>query len=128
MPSRSLARALGRAAPLFERRPDAARQTEAIDRRRRSQRQEPVQFDAAPLETALLQDVPGGRVGDPRPCYHLLDVEFVESEVEHRARGFGAVTLAPVSKAQPIAEFRRLRLAPVYPGHADRRTIFFDQE
>src|SRR3954463_1546350 len=124
MPSRSLSIPPGRTAPVFERRPDAARETEAIDRRRRSQRQEPVQFDATPLETALLQDVAGGRVGDPRPRYHLLDVEFVEREVDHRARGFGAVTLAPVSKAQPITEFRRLRLAPVDPGHADRRTIF----
>ena len=46
-----------RTAPVLQRRPDAARQPEAIDRGRRSQRLEAMQLDAAPLEAAFLQDV-----------------------------------------------------------------------
>ncbi len=36
--------------------------------------------------------------------------------------------LAPMLDAEPIAEFRRLRLAPVDAGHADRLEIALDQE
>ena len=79
-PPRSLARAPGRTAPVLQRRPDAARETEAIDRRRRSQRHEPMQLDATPLETALLQNVARGRVGDPRARDQLLDVELLEAK------------------------------------------------
>ncbi len=39
-----------------------------------------------------------------------------------------AETLAPIFDAEPVAEFRRVRLAPVDPDHADRRKIAFDQE
>ena len=46
-----------RTAPVLQRRPDAARQAEAVDRGRGAQRLEAVQFDAAPLEAAFLQDV-----------------------------------------------------------------------
>ena len=45
------------------------------------------------------------------------------------ARGrFGAETPAPMLDAEPVAEFRRVRLAPVDADHADRRKIVFDQE
>src|SRR3954465_5008730 len=50
-----------RTSPVLQRRPDAARQAEAIDRGRGSQRLEAMQFDAAPLEAAFLQNVAGGR-------------------------------------------------------------------
>src|SRR4051812_27548289 len=53
-----------RTAPILQRRPDAARQPKTVDRGRRSQRLEAMQFDAAPLEAAFLQDVARGGVGD----------------------------------------------------------------
>ena len=58
----------------------------------------------------------------------MIGVEFLEEEIDHRARGFGAKTLAPMLDAEPIAEFRRIRLAPVDAGHADRGMIVLDQE
>ena len=85
------------------------------DRRKRStgveraQRLEAVQLDAAPLEAAFLQDVARGRVGDAGARDQVLGVEFLEEEIDHRARGFGAKTLAPMLDAEPIAEFRRVR-------------------
>src|SRR5258708_32674212 len=56
----------GRTAPVLQRRPDAAREPKAIDRGRRTQRLEAMQFDAAPLEAAFLQDVARRRVGHAR--------------------------------------------------------------
>src|SRR5712672_826516 len=102
-----------RAAPVLQRRPDAARQAEAVDRGRGAQRLEAVQLDAAPLEAAFLQDVARGRVGDAGARDQVLGIEFLEEEIDHRARGFGAKTLAPMRDAEPVAEFRRVRLAAV---------------
>src|SRR5215212_1514704 len=87
-----------------------------------------MQLDAAPLETALLQNVARRRVGDPRACSELLDIEFLKSEIDRRARGFSAKPLAPMRDPEPIAELRRVRLAPVDSDYADRRTIGFNQE
>src|ERR1700737_1062751 len=126
MTTERLPRAPGRAAPVLQRRPDAARKPEAIDRGRRAQRLEAVQLDAAPLEAALLQDVARGGGGDARARVEKIEVELLEEKVDHRARGFGAEALAPMLEAEPIAEFRRIRRAPVDAGHADRRVIMFD--
>src|SRR5260370_20113075 len=87
-----------------------------------------MQFDAAPLEAAFLQDVARRRVGDACACDQVLGIELVEGEIDHRACGFSAETLAPILDAEPEAEFRRVRLAPVDADHADRRKIVFDQE
>src|SRR5476651_329112 len=84
----------GRAVPVLQRRPDAAREAEAIDRGRRSQRLEAMQFDAAPLEAAFLQDIARRRVGDPRTRHQMLDIELLEGKIDHRARRFGRKTLA----------------------------------
>src|ERR1700694_267974 len=117
-----------RIVPVLQRRPDAAREAEAIDRRRGAQRLEAMQLDAAPLEAALLQNVARGRIGDPRAGDQVLDVEFLEGEIDRRPRRFGAKTLTPMLDAEPEAEFRRLRLAPVDADDADWRLIVFDQE
>src|SRR5882757_2661576 len=117
-----------RIAPALQRRPNAARQAEAVDRRRGSQRFEAVQLDTAPLEAAFLQNVARRRIGDPGARDQVLDIELLEREIDHRARSLGSKPLAPVLEAEPIAEFRRLRLAPVDADHADRRVIVFDQE
>src|ERR1700682_6570286 len=116
-----------RTAPVLQRRPDAAREAEAIDRGRRSQRLEAMQLNAAPLEAAFLQDVARGRVGDPRARDQVLDIEFLEGEIDCRPRRFGAKTLAPMLEAEPVAEFRRVRLAPVDADDAAWRVIVFDQ-
>src|ERR1700687_3136697 len=113
MTTERLPRAPARAAPVLQRRPHAARKLEAIDRRRGAQRLEAMQLDATPLEAALLQNVARGRIGDPRAGDQVLDVEFLEGEIDRRPRRFGAKTLTPMLDAEPEAEFRRLRLAPV---------------
>src|SRR5215211_3180738 len=118
----------GRAAPVLQRRPHAARKAEAVDRGRRAQRLEAMQLDAAPLKTAFLQDVARRRIGDARAREQLLEVELLEIEIDRGARGLGAKALAPMLDAQPVAEFRRLRLLPVDADHADRCVIVLDQE
>src|SRR5205814_7490 len=82
-------------------------------------RLEAVQFDAAPLEAAFLQDVARRRIGDTGARNQVLGIEFLEEEIDHRARGFGAETLAPMRDAEPVAEFRRLRRAAIDADHAD---------
>src|ERR1017187_6424245 len=73
----------GRVVPVLQRRPDAAREAEAIDRGRRSQCLKAMQFDAAPLEAAFLQDIARRRVGDPRARHQMLDIELLEGEIDH---------------------------------------------
>src|SRR3977135_2331716 len=68
-----------RTAPVLQRSPDAAGEPEAIDRGRRSQRLEAMQFDATPLEAALLQDVARRGIGEPR---HSNQVPVVASPVQ----------------------------------------------
>src|SRR6266404_2127166 len=117
-----------RVVPGLQRRPHTARKPEAVDRRRRSQCLEAMQLDAAPLEAAFLQNVARRRIRDPRAGDQVLDIEFLEGEIDHRPRRLGAKPLAPILDAQPVAEFRRVRLAPVDTDHADRDKIAFDQE
>src|SRR4051812_25178138 len=71
-----------RTVPVLQRRPHAAAQPEAVDRGRRAQRLEAVQLDAAPLEAAFLQDVARRRVGDAGARDQVLDVEFLEGEID----------------------------------------------
>src|SRR5438128_2089857 len=97
-----------RTGPVLQRRPHTARKPEAVDRRRRSQRLEAMQFDAAPLEAAFLQDVARGGVGDARAGAQVLGIELLEEEVDHRACGLGSKALAPMLDAEPVAEFRRV--------------------
>src|SRR6266404_3874193 len=117
-----------RTAPVLQRRPDAAREAEAIDRCRRAQRFEAMQLDAAPLEAGLLQNFARRRIAHPRAGDQVLDIEFLEGEIDHRPRRFGGKTLAPMFDAEPIAEFRCVRLAPVDADNAERRVIVLDQE
>src|SRR5512141_2763564 len=51
-------------APSLERRPDAALEPEAVDRRRRVDGADAGEADAGPLEAALLQHTARGGVGD----------------------------------------------------------------
>jgi len=67
-------------------------------------------------------------LADPRAGHQLFDIELLEGEIDHRARRFGGKTLAPMLDAQPVAEFRRVRMAPVDADHADRHKIVLDQE
>src|SRR5262249_29394593 len=117
-----------RTAPILQRGPDAARQPEFIDRGRATERLEAVQFDAAPLEAALLEDVARCGVGHARPGKQLLAAELVEEIVDRRACGLGAEALAPMLDAKPVAEFGRIGLDHVDADHADRRKILLDQE
>jgi hypothetical protein len=58
----------------------------------------------------------------------VLDIEFLEGEIDHRARRLGGKALAPVIDAEPVAEFGCARLAPVDADHADGLRIALDQE
>src|SRR3984885_2472576 len=117
-----------RTAPVLQRRPDAARQPETIDGGRRSQRFEAVEFDAAPLEAAFFQNVARSRIGDARAGAQVSGIELLKGEIDHGTHGLGGQTLPPMVDPYPVAEFRRLRLAPVDADHADRLVIPFDQE
>src|SRR4051794_21982948 len=119
---------LCRASPVLQRRPHAAAQLEAVDRGRGAQRFEAVEFDADPLEAAFLQDVARGGIGDAGAGEQLLDLEFLEGEVDHRARGLGAKTPAPMLHPEPVAELGRLRFAPVDADHAYGCAAALDQE
>src|SRR3954453_11832742 len=87
-----------------------------------------MQFDAAPLEAAFLQNVARRRIGDARARDQVLGIELLEEEINRGARSFGTKTLAPMLDAQPIAELRRLKLAPVDADHAKRRVIILYQK
>src|SRR5690349_6023258 len=108
-----------RAAPMLERRPHAARQAEFVDRGGAAERLEAVQFDAAPLEAALLQYVARGRVGHAGACEQMLAGKLLEEIVDHRARSFSAETLAPMFDAQPVAELGRFVAGHVEADHAE---------
>src|SRR6266516_7579636 len=75
-----------RAGPVLQRRPHTARKPEAVDRRRRSEGLEAMQFDAAPLEAAFLQNVARRRIADPRAGDQVLGIELIEGEIDHRPR------------------------------------------
>src|SRR6185295_7246925 len=98
------------------------------DRRGAAERLEAVQFDAAPLEAALLQNVARRRVGDARTGKQVIAVEFLEEVIDRGPRGFGGKTPAPMLDAEPVADFRRLGFEHVEADHADRRKIMLDQK
>src|SRR6185437_12051379 len=87
-----------------------------------------MQLHTAPLEAAFLKNVARGGISDTGAGNELLDGEFLEGKIDHRARGFGAEALAPVLDTKPVAELRSFRLAPVDADDADRGVIVFDQE
>src|SRR5436305_308456 len=87
-----------------------------------------MQFDAAPLETAFLQNVARRGVADPRTRRQLSDIESLEGEIDHRASRFGAEPATPMLDAEPVAELRRVRLAPVDADNPDGDKLVFDQE
>ena len=78
-----------------------------------------MQFDAAPLEAAFLQNVARRRVGDARAGNQMFGVEHLEKEIDHRACGFGAKALAPMLDAEPVAELGVIRPRAIDPDHAD---------
>src|SRR3954462_253439 len=87
-----------------------------------------MQLDAAPLEAAFLQNVARRRIGNAGARDQVLGIELLEEEINRRARSLSTKTLAPMLDAQPIAELRCVRLAPVDADHAKRRMVAFDQE
>src|SRR5262245_27034745 len=91
-------------APAFERGPDAAVEPEAVDRRRALEGANAIEADAGPLEAAFLQHPARGRVGDARARLHRLVAELRKGVVDRRAGRFGGVAVAPIGRAEPIAE------------------------
>ena len=48
--------------------------------------------------------------------------------LDRGARCFRGKALAPIFHAEPVAEFRRIPLAPFDADHSDRRVVILDQE
>src|SRR5262245_15746884 len=78
-------------APVLERLPQAAVETEAIERRRGGDRPDSGEDDAGPLEAAFLQHAARRRVAHPRAGGQPIELQVVEGVVDERARGLGGV-------------------------------------
>ncbi len=62
------------------------------------------------------------------PAYQVLGIEFLEEEVDHRARGFGGEALAPMLDAEPVAEFGASGLVRSMPTMPTGEWFVLDQE
>src|SRR6185437_6847606 len=107
------------AAPGLECRPDASLQPESIDRSRRFDRVDPVEPDAGPLESALLQHAARSRVGHARARLQRLMGEVGEGKVDHGMQRFGGVALIPERHAEPVAQLRRIIVMEHDPARTD---------
>src|SRR5580700_2218982 len=109
-------------APSLQRRPQAAVEPKAIDRRRRVDGADARQPHAGPLEAAFLQHPARGRIVDAGAGYERVMLEVAESVVDQGAHRFGGKTAAPIGHAEPVAE-----LGPVFTqvdaAYADRRAV-----
>src|SRR5262245_60298962 len=90
--------------PALQRRPHAAIEAKAVDRDGAAEREHTPQLHIGPLEAALLQHAARGRIDHAGAGAKLLAAEFLEGVVDHRARCFGRVTLAPERDAEPVAD------------------------
>src|SRR5262249_56136024 len=59
---------------------------------------------ARPLEAAFFQHAARRRFAPPRAARHHVVTEVLKGVIDHRARGFGGVALAPEWNAEPIAD------------------------
>src|SRR4029078_2975098 len=82
--------------PALERRPDAALEPEAVDRRRRPDGRDAIQPDPGPLEATLLQHSARRPIGDPRAGVQRRIIESAERIVDHRVSGLRGVAFAPM--------------------------------
>src|SRR5262245_31215139 len=115
-------------APALKRRPEAAVEPEAIDRRRRGQRSDAVEPDPGPLEAALLQHAAGGRVAHPRAAGEAIVAEVAEGIIDHAARRLGGVAPAPEHDAEPITDLGLFAVTLGEPAGAEHRRAAGDQE
>src|SRR5580692_6971872 len=108
--------------PRLQRRPQAAIEPKAVDRRRRVDGADARQPHAGPLEAAFLQHPARGRIVDARAGYQRFMLEVAERVVDQGARGFGGKTAAPIGHAEPVAELGPV-FAQVDAADADRRAV-----
>ena len=78
-------------APALQRGPQAAVESEAVDRRRGGDRVDAQQHHAVPLEAALFQDTARGRVRHPCASLEPLEAEILEGVVDQGARRLGGI-------------------------------------
>src|ERR1700730_9852490 len=88
--------------PRLQRRPQAAVEPKAVDRRRRVDGADARQPHAGPLEAAFLQHAARGRIVDAGAGYERFVLEIAESVVDQGARGFGGEAAAPIGYAEPV--------------------------
>src|SRR5712692_490259 len=88
--------------PALERRPDAALEPEAVDRRGGVNRADAAQTDAGPLESAFLQHAPRRWIGHARRRLQRVVLEIAERMVDERVHRFGRIAFAPMGPAEPV--------------------------
>src|SRR5262245_56996198 len=115
-------------APALERRPEAAVEPEAIDRRGRGERPDAVEADPGPLEAALLKHPSRGRVAHARTAGEAIAAEVAEGMINHAARRLGGVAPAPERNAEPIADLGLFAVTPGDPAGAEHVSAAGDQE
>src|SRR3984957_15310075 len=89
--------------PGLQRRPQAAVEPKAVDRRRRVDGADARQAHAGPLEAAFLQHPARGRIGHARAGYQRFMLEIAEGVVDQSAHRLGGEAAAPIGHAEPVA-------------------------
>src|ERR1700734_3928908 len=92
---------LFRAPPGLQRRPQAAIEAEAIERRRRADGTDAIETDAGPLEAALFQHPARRRIADPGAGHQRVVTKLAEGVVDQSAHRFRGVAAAPKRHAEP---------------------------
>src|SRR5882724_5559334 len=110
-------------APALERGPQAAIESEAVDRRRGGDRVDAQQHHAVPLEAALFQDTARGRVRHPCARFEPLEAEILEGVVDQGARRLGGIAVAPIRYAQPVADLGRFAWLHPHAADSDQRIV-----
>src|SRR6185312_14731007 len=101
--------------------------SKTIDRCRRMNGTDAGQPNAGPLERAFFQHAPRSRVGDARARLQRLVPQIAERVIDDGARRFGHEALAPITGAEPVAEFRSL-FTRIDPANADQGALEHQDE
>src|SRR5580658_5471944 len=113
--------------PRPQRRPQAAIEPKAIDRRRGVDGADARQPHAGPLEAAFLQHPARGRIVNARAGYQRVMLEIAERVVDQSARGFGGKAAAPIGHAEPVTQLGSV-FTQLDAADADRRAVVRDGE
>src|SRR5580698_9552703 len=108
--------------PRLQRRPQAAIEAKAIDRRGGVDGADARQPHAGPLEAAFLQHPPRGRIVDARAGYQRVMLEIAENMIDQGAHRLGGKAASPIGHAKPVAHLGSV-FTQVNTADADRRAF-----